>query len=154
MQILLVEDNKGIRDSLIDALSHGPYQILSCENGKKALEIVNNKPIDVVLSDIMMPVMDGHELLKRIKENPELSYIEVVLFTGYGDVRSAVEAMRHGAYDFILKPVNIQELDAVLKRLAELVHLRKEHEQLTRRFSFFFFMHPVQHYNSYYIVCN
>jgi two-component system response regulator AtoC len=134
MQILLVEDNKGIRDSLIDALSHGPYQIMGCENGKRALEIVNKNPIDVVISDIMMPVMDGHELLKRIKENPELSYIEVVLFTGYGDVRSAVEAMRHGAYDFILKPVNVQELDAVLKRLAELVYLKKDHEQLSRHF--------------------
>ena len=134
MQILLVEDNKGIRDSLIEALTNGPYEITGCENGKKALEIVNKRPIDVVISDIMMPVMNGHELLKRIKKKSELSHIEVILFTGYGDVKSAVEAMRQGAYDFILKPVNIQELDAVLKRLNDLVRLRKEHEHLSLHF--------------------
>lgn len=134
MHILLVEDNSGIRESLVELLSNLKYQVTSCENGKIALEMLLHNPVDVVLSDIMMPVMNGHQLLKKIKQTARLSHIEVILFTGHGDVKSAVEAMRDGAYDYLLKPVNVQELDVVLKRLEALFQLKTEHEQLSNHF--------------------
>lgn len=134
MQILLVEDNAGIRESLVELLINLKYQVTSCENGKIALEKLQSEKVDVVLSDIMMPVMNGHQLLKKIKQSTRLTNIEVILFTGHGDVKSAVEAMREGAYDYLLKPVNVQELDVVLKRLQNMTQLKKEHEQLSHHF--------------------
>jgi two-component system response regulator AtoC len=134
MYILLVEDNQGIRENLTEWLSHLEYKVLSCENGESALRLLSKKPADVVISDIMMPVMNGHELLKKIKEDPALKSIEVVLFTGHGDIKSTVEAMRDGAHDYLLKPINLQELEVVLSRLKELVRLKKEHKKLSQHF--------------------
>ena len=78
--------------------------------------------------------MDGLALLKAVKDNPDTHDVEVILFTGFGDVKGAVEAMRLGAYDYLLKPVNIRELDVQLRRLAAFLSLRKEHGDLSRRF--------------------
>jgi len=134
MRILLVEDNQSIRESLVELLENLKYQVISCENGQVAMNVLKKDGIDVVLSDIMMPVMNGHQLLKNIKEVDRLKNIEVILFTGHGDIKSAVEAMKFGAYDYLLKPVNVQELDAVLTRLKDLLQLKKDHEKLSRHF--------------------
>ncbi len=134
MKILIVEDNKSIRESLLELLESLSYTVTCCENGKAALEKMAHESVDVVLSDIQMPVMDGHALLKKIKERNEFNSVEVILFTGHGDVKSAVEAMRDGAYDYLLKPVNVQELVVVLKRLQDLFLLKAEHNKLSRHF--------------------
>ncbi|MBN2102892.1 sigma-54-dependent Fis family transcriptional regulator [bacterium] len=134
MHILLVEDNTGVRESLVELLQNLGYQITSCENGKIAMDILNQSDINVVLSDIMMPVMNGHQLLKNVKDKDSLKHIEVILFTGHGDVKSAVEAMRDGAYDYLVKPVNVEELDVVLKRLNDLFQLKTDHEKLSHHF--------------------
>jgi len=134
MHILLVEDSPGVRESLLELLNNLRYRVTGCENGQAAMNILGQSDVDVVLSDIMMPVMNGHQLLKNIKEKDLLKHIEVILFTGHGDIKSAVEAMRSGAYDYLLKPVDVQELDVVLKRLKDLVQLKKEHQQLSLHF--------------------
>jgi len=133
MNILLVEDSKSIRESLSEFLLNLGHRVAACNQGKKALVLLGKQDMDLVLSDIQMPVMDGHELLKQIRASEKWKNTEVVLFTGYGHVKSAVEAMRNGAYDYLLKPVDVKELDLILKRISDYHALRKENQNLTHR---------------------
>ncbi|HEX9934392.1 MAG TPA: response regulator, partial [bacterium] len=125
MNVLLVEDNQTVRDSLAEFLRDAGHTILECSQGEEALDQLKNHAVDLVLSDIQMPVMDGHKLLSRIKSSESWKGIEVVLFTGYGHVKDAVEAMRKGAYDYLVKPVNVNELDLILKRISEYLALKQ-----------------------------
>ena len=135
MNILLVEDNEGVRNSLTDFIQSFDHQIVTCENGLIAIQhLQKQQDIHLVLSDIMMPEMDGHQLLSKIKESETLRHIEVVLFTGFGDVKGAVKAMRNGAYDYLLKPVDVNELDLILRRIQEIIGLREENRRLTEDF--------------------
>ncbi|MCK5147870.1 sigma-54-dependent Fis family transcriptional regulator [bacterium] len=134
MRIILAEDNAGIRLSLAEFLKDIQHEVKVCKDGKEALQMLISWPAHVVLSDIQMPLMDGFSLLKSIKENPDLHKTEVILFTGFGDVKGAVDAMRLGAYDYLLKPVNIRELDIQLRRLSEFILLKNEHHDLTEKF--------------------
>jgi len=134
MKILLTEDNHSIRLSLAEFLRDAQHQVQLSKNGQEALERLKTWKPDVVLSDIQMPLLDGMGLLKAIKEDPGLEDIEVILFTGFGDVKGAVEAIRMGAYDYLLKPVNIRELDIQLRRLSEYLAMKREHRDLTERF--------------------
>ena len=134
MNVLLVEDNQTVRDSLAEFLCDAGHTILECSQGEEALDRLKNHAVDLVLSDIQMPVMDGHKLLSRIKSSESWKGIEVVLFTGYGHVKDAVEAMRKGAYDYLVKPVNVNELDLILKRISEYLALKQKNRELTDRF--------------------
>jgi DNA-binding NtrC family response regulator len=133
MNILLVEDVKGVRQSLSDFLRQAGHGVVECDHGEEALALLERQAVDLVLSDIQMPIMDGHELLRKIKSSDRLKDTEVVLFTGYGHVKSAVEAMRNGAADYLVKPVDIRELDLILKRISEWLSLKRENHELTDR---------------------
>jgi two-component system response regulator AtoC len=135
MRILLVEDNDDIRYSLSEFLQSVGHKVLERANGQEALTLLKTEKVHCVLSDIQMPVMGGKELLKRIKQSEPMKNIEVILFTGYGDVRGAVEAMREGAYNYLTKPVDVKELDIVLRHLEEFLSLREENTKLLTRFS-------------------
>lgn len=135
MRILLVEDNKAVRDSLSEFIQGLGHSVMESSDGKAALSLLMKEKIDLVLSDIRMPKMDGHELLRQIKSSNTLKDIEVLLFTGHGDVKSAVRAMREGAYDYLLKPINIKELDAIIHRIGEYLHLKEENKKLTENFN-------------------
>ncbi len=110
------------------------HNAIECENGKVALEILRSENIHMVLSDILMPEMDGKELLKRIKKTEHLKELIVVLVTGQGDVKSAVDTMKNGAYDYLLKPVNLNELSILIERIAEYLTLKEENKNLTENF--------------------
>lgn len=106
--ILVVDDELLIRDLLYDFFSTQGWDIAIAENGEKALEILENRPVDVVLTDIKMPAMDGLQLTAQLKEtHPE---IPVVLMTGFPSVDSAVTALRQRVADYIIKPFNINQL--------------------------------------------
>jgi two-component system, NtrC family, response regulator AtoC len=135
VRILLVEDDNDIRDSLSEFLQSVGHEVLERANGQKALALLKTARVHCVLSDIQMPVMGGQELLKRIKLSQTMKNIEVILFTGYGDVRGAVEAMREGAYDYLTKPVDVKELDIVLRRLGEFLSLKEENTKLLTHFT-------------------
>ena len=135
MRILLVEDNDGIRESISEFLQSVGHEVLERANGQEALSLLKTEKVHCVLSDIQMPVMGGKELLKRIKQSKAMRTIEVILFTGYGDVRGAVEAMREGAYNYLTKPVDVKELDIVLRHLEEFLSLREENTKLLTQFS-------------------
>ena len=116
--ILIVDDEVGMRTVLERYTSELGYQAGVASSGAEALEHLKSEaPVDILLSDIMMPELDGIELLKHAKAMDE--DIEVVLFTGYASLETALEAIRHGAFDFILKPFRLEQLKLVLERAGE-----------------------------------
>jgi len=125
--VLIVDDEKNTRDGLARALKRS-YEVHTAESGAAALEILSDTPVDVMLSDLRMPVMDGMTLMQRALANsPNLVCI---LLTAYGSVETAVEAMRHGATDFLTKPVNLKELELVLERVLRSQRTETENRQL------------------------
>ncbi len=134
MKILLVEDDIDCRLSLAKFLEWHGHKVIECNNGQDALNILNKEIIHLVLSDIRMPYMDGHEFLRRIKKSPLYKDVIVILITGYGDVKGAVSALRDGAYDYLLKPINLEELSVITEKIAEYIILKQENLQLTENF--------------------
>ncbi len=125
--ILIVDDEKNSRDGLARALQKS-YDVVIAENGQKALDVLATRPVDIMLSDVRMPGMDGLTLLQRaLARTPQPLCI---MLTAYGTIELAVEAMKRGAYDFLTKPINLDRLDILLQRA---VHSRKveiENKQL------------------------
>lgn len=111
--ILIVDDEIGPRESLKMILKPF-YKIETAENALKALEILREKEIDLVTLDLKMPGMDGSEALKEIKQKkPD---VEVLIITGYGSLKSAIDGIRHGACDYVLKPFNISEIITIINK--------------------------------------
>ena len=134
MKILIAEDDNLSRTSISTLLKEIGHNVTECRNGREALKIFNdNSGLDLIISDIKMPEIDGIELLKKVKETRHENHPEVVLFTGFGDMTSAIEAIRCGAYDYILKPINIEELIKAIERLEERNALRLENEKLSQK---------------------
>ncbi len=110
--ILVVDDELLIRDLLYDFFTGQGWSIAVAENGEKALQVLKNKQVDLVLTDIRMPEMDGLSLTAELRQNhPE---IPVVLMTGYPSVDSAVTALRQRVHDYVIKPFNINQLYKML----------------------------------------
>jgi DNA-binding NtrC family response regulator len=125
--VLIVDDEKSTRDGLARALKRS-YEVYTAESGAAALNILSETAVDVMLSDLRMPVMDGMTLMQRaLASSPGLICI---LLTAYGSVETAVEAMRHGATDFLTKPVNLKELELVLERVLRSRRVETENRQL------------------------
>jgi two-component system, NtrC family, response regulator AtoC len=135
MRILLVEDDVSAKELLADYIDNKlGHDVTACSNGREALESFRQKPFNMVLSDIRMPKMNGISLLQSIKALPEGRTTDFVLLTGYGNMDTAIQALRLGAYDYLLKPVNMEELEAVIKRINEHQSLIKDNYELTHRF--------------------
>jgi PAS domain S-box-containing protein len=129
-RLLLVDDEEDIRRFLGLFLADLGYEVFSAENGAQALEMFDETKPSIVLTDIKMPVMDGLELLKRIKaRSPDT---EVVMISGHGDMDLAIGCLQYEAADFVTKPINHDILDAALKRIDEKLALRRELRQYTQ----------------------
>lgn len=116
--ILVVEDDEALREALLDTLEMGGYNVLEADNGRSALDILGQdefSEIDIVISDVQMPKMDGHQLLKQIKRHYDLP---VLLMTAYGTISKAIEAMKDGAVDYLVKPFEAEVLVSVVSRYA------------------------------------
>lgn len=121
-RILIVDDEQGIRELLISEFKRLGYEVFHAVNGEDAISKIQVEKVDIIITDMKMPKVDGLDLLKFAKENsPET---EVILITGYATVENALEAMRSGAYDFIQKPFNIDELSALVEKAMEKTELR------------------------------
>lgn len=132
MYILLVDDEEKSRIVLANLLRALGHQVTDCADGRVALELFSAHEFHLVLTDIRMPHMSGLKLLQKIRELQQ--EIDVILFTGYGDMQTAIEALRLGAYDYLIKPINFQELVAATERVAEHLSLIRENKILTNEF--------------------
>ena len=128
IKILLIEDEKDVRDSYVDMLNYLGYAVETADNGKSGLEIINRVPIDVVITDLNMPVMNGLEALRRIKKKN--SSIEVIVITGFATIENAIGAMKQGAFDYITKPVSLEHVKIVLNKCVQQIRSRRENEEL------------------------
>jgi len=126
--ILIVDDEKNYLVVLSSFLSGEGYEPITADNAQQALDIVESTDLDLVLTDMKMPSMDGTELLKRIKEkSPELP---VVMMTAYGTVEKAVEAMQLGAFNFVLKPFQNETLKQIIRNAVSTYSVLKENRRL------------------------
>jgi len=138
MSILIIDDEESQLQSLKSFLSRRNYEVHTALDGKIGFDIVSNNVIDIVLTDFRMPNWDGYTVLKKIKElNPE---IDVVVITAYGSVEDAVNIMKAGAYDYLSKPIDLDELENLLERIKEKRFLVSENKilkkQLEEKFKF------------------
>jgi DNA-binding NtrC family response regulator len=135
MKILLVDDETLGREALASFIEEQlGHQVVEADSGLKALEIFRTDTFPVVVTDIRMPGLSGLELLSRLKKLPKGKNADIVLITGYADVSSAVQALRRGAYDYLQKPINVEEFAAVIERIVEHQYLLKENVELTQNF--------------------
>ena len=104
--ILIVDDNEMNRDLLLRRLGKSGFQMASAENGKQALDMMRERSFDLVLLDIMMPVMDGYETLVAMQKDEVLRRVPVIMITALDDVDSAVRCIEIGAVDYVTKPFN------------------------------------------------
>lgn len=132
-QILLIEDEEPIRRVMVRILSKesASYEITEAENGKQGLSKLEKNAFDLVLCDIKMPKMDGIEVLQAAKAKG--IYVPFIMLTGHGNVETAVEAMKLGAYDFIAKPPDLNRLLTAVRHAIENKTLRKENLKLKRK---------------------
>lgn len=115
--ILIVDNEEAIRETLKKILEREGYRILTAKNGQEALDILRGKMVHLIISDIVMPKIDGHKLLRLAKSiRPE---IEVVLMTGHGQTEQGLEAIKEGAFDFIQKPFTKLALFKTVKQALE-----------------------------------
>jgi len=125
--VLIVDDEKVVRDGCRRVLTGKGYEISTAENGQQALEILAAQEIDILLLDLKMPVMGGEEVLEKTRDvYPD---IPVIVITGHGTVDTAVECMKKGAYDFITKPFQIDQFLITVERAADKRHLELKARQ-------------------------
>lgn len=130
-KILIVDDDKNIQQILSDIIKSEGYEVITAGNGRKALKEIRTRSPDLVLLDIRLPEMDGMKVLKEIKKGDK--NLIVIMLTAHGEVKSAVQAIKLGAFDYITKPFDNEELVLNIKRALETRYLRTEVEDLRRR---------------------
>ncbi len=128
--VLIVDDEKNIRSGLSLAFEDEDYETLQASNGVEAWSILSKTIVDVVITDLKMPVMGGSELLKKISSS--YPNIPVIVLTGHGTIEDAVDAMHQGAYDFFTKPVDIDHLLLTCKKAIRSNELAEQNKKLTQ----------------------
>jgi len=132
-RVIVVEDTDIMRESLAESLGRAGYEVHTFAAAPDALQYLDGLPVDCMISDIRMPGMDGLELLTRVKGvDPD---IPVIMMTAYGTVENAVTAMKEGAYDYILKPFQVDELEILVARAIEHRNLVRENQVLKAQLS-------------------
>jgi len=129
--ILIVDDNADLRAALSDILRDEGFSPISVENGKAAIRLARKHTPDLALLDVKLPGMDGIELLGKMKEID--NNLIVIMLTAFGDVKDAVKALKLGAYDYITKPFDNEELVLIIKRAIQARYLNREVEILRKR---------------------
>src|SRR5918912_2330229 len=130
-RLLVAEDEANLRLVLQKELQRLGFRVDVVPDGEAALRRLEEGNVDVLLSDINMPRIDGMELLRRVRERPNPP--EVIMLTGHATVETAIEAMKLGAYDYLTKPYHITELDALVKQAAEKRRLRVDNQRLRQQ---------------------
>jgi two-component system response regulator AtoC len=130
-KIMIVDDDKLLQNSLKNVLSE-KYDTLVVGKGEDALELLRRNSVDLVLLDVRLPGQDGIETLKQIKALKR--DLLVIMMTAYEDVKTVINSMKMGAYDYLVKPLEIEELDLIVEKALETLKLKKEVEELRRHY--------------------
>ncbi len=129
--LLIVDDELHVRESLSHWFIEDGYEVSTAASAKEALALLGRQHYDVVITDIRMPGMDGLELQRRIREvDPEVT---IILVTAYASVSTAVQALKEGAYDYLVKPFDPEEISRVVEKACEKVRLKEENVALKQR---------------------
>ncbi len=132
LSILVIDDEHFILELMRMRLSKWGYTVETASSGQEGLDLLKERPFEIVVTDLMMPGLSGAEVVKQVKAgHPET---EVLVITAYGTVESAVEVMKAGAYDFFLKPLNFPHIKITLKKIEETLALRSENASLAARY--------------------
>ena len=126
--ILIIDDEKNIRQGLAAALEMDGYNVLMADNGETGLQLALRGDIDLIITDLRMPGVSGEEVLQKVSSSSP--GLPVIVLTGHGSIDSAVDAMRSGAYDFLTKPLNLDRLSLIVKRALQNRELSLQHRQL------------------------
>jgi two-component system, cell cycle response regulator len=129
-RILVVDDHPDNVEIINARLSSRGYEIETASNGQEALDKVYESPPQLILLDVMMPVIDGFEVSRRIKRDPSLPYIPIILVTARGETEDKVEGLDAGADDYLTKPINFPELEA---RVRSMLRIKKLQDELDRK---------------------
>src|SRR5262245_53640111 len=134
-RVLVVDDEKFIRDILADFLGMEGYVVRTAEDGSAAIQELHRASYDLVISDLKMPRMGGLELLREVSQtHPDTI---TVIMTGFGTVETAIDAMKRGAYDYILKPFKVEEIIHIVQRGLEKRRLTAENLRLREALSLY-----------------
>ena len=131
ISILIVDDEESVRDSLSSWFIDDGYYVKSAENAKKALSMLEFENFDIILADIKMPGMDGLEMLRRIKTLNKESI--VIVMTAFATVDTAVKALKDGAYDYVTKPFDPDDLSHLIRNATKQITLAEENEDLRKK---------------------
>jgi DNA-binding NtrC family response regulator len=131
ISILIVDDEESVRDSLYNWFIEDGYGVECAENAKQALQMLEEKEFDIILADIKMPGMDGMEMHRRIRSLNRDSI--VIIMTAFASVDTAVQALKDGAFDYITKPFDPDDLSHLIRNAAAQISLKSENEALKRR---------------------
>lgn len=131
-KILVIDDEKSIRNTLREILEYEKYEVDDAENGVKGLELIKENKYDAVLLDIKMPQMDGMEVLDRIQE---ITDVPVIMISGHGTIETAVDSIKKGAYDYIAKPPDMNRLLITIRNALDRTDLVNETKKLKRKVS-------------------
>lgn len=129
--ILIVDDEPEYQRAFSFILTSAGYQVLTCSNGQEALELLSRSPIDLVMTDLKMPGMDGMELVRQVKAT--YPSIEIMIITAFGTIESAVEAMKHGATGYFIKSNDPSTLLLDINRMAKIKTLEKDNQILRQQ---------------------
>ncbi len=126
-RLLIVDDEVELKNALCETLAPEGYETVGATNGVEGLKALEQQEFDLLLCDLMMPGMDGVQVLRKALEiDPNLV---AIIMTGQGTIHSAVESMKTGAFDYVLKPFNLQTILPILARAMDISKLRKENVQ-------------------------
>ena len=131
LKVLVVDDEVALAETMAEALERSGYDVIVAHSGAEGLKILERQEPSIILTDLKMEGMDGLTLLKKAKQ--ELADAEVVVVTGHGDVKTAVEAMRAGAANYVQKPVGLEELRTMVDKAADRFRLTQDNRQLKQQ---------------------
>jgi DNA-binding NtrC family response regulator len=124
IRVLLVDDEKDFVESLAERLRLRDFNVATALNGNEAISLVKENEFDVIVLDVMMPGKDGIETLKEIKKTDQIS--QIIMLTGHATVRTAISGMKNGAFDYMMKPTDTDELTEMINKANQLVAEQRE----------------------------
>src|SRR5947209_12379914 len=131
LRVLVIDDNRSFAEAMAETLERVGYECVVATSGKEGARLIEQEDFDLILTDLRLPDLDGLAILRKARE--DLPDAEVVMITGYGDVKTAVEAIKQGAAHYLTKPPDKDELRAIVEKASERLRLARANRELERR---------------------